>query len=170
MKKRGVTCRDANDAADGGVYFEVDSEVTQLKVVLRDLRTDGHRIAIHLGPPCSTFSRARDRSKATQLRSPTHPSGRPGLDADQRQAVASANRIALNAFDFAVWAARDLQAAITFENPASSYMWPLFASSRLRFKETWADVKLSQCHFGTPYRKDRPELIERTISQFSSSN
>jgi hypothetical protein len=166
MKKRGVKCWDANDAASGGVDFEVEVELTELKSLLRDLRTDGHRFAIHFAPPCCTFSRARDRSRATQLRSTKHPGGLPGLDAGQRKIVASANRIALNAFDLAVWAARDLQAAITFENPATSYIWAFLLSSRPRFQVNWVDIKLSQCHFGTPYRKDR-DGARRTDDQFS---
>ena len=134
-----------------------------MKEELQDLRTEGAALALHFAPPCSSFSRARDRARSTQLRSTTHPEGRPGLDADQRRLVKSANEIALQTFDLAMYAARDLSAVVIIENPASSYIWAMVARARPRFKVTWRDIKVSQCLFGTPYRKDRPSPVERMI-------
>jgi site-specific DNA-cytosine methylase len=118
MQDRGVACRRADDAASGGTDFEVAAEIAILKEDLRDLRTEGAVLALHLAPPCSSFSRARDRAQSTKLRSTSHPEGQPGLDADQRSLVTTANKIALQAFDFAVWAARDLSAVVSMENPS----------------------------------------------------
>ena len=43
---------------------------------------------------------------------------------------------------------------ITLEGPAGSWMWAYLAKFRPQVKQTWLDLKLSQCLFGTPYRKD----------------
>jgi hypothetical protein len=155
MQDRGVNCRRADDAAYGGTDFEVAVEIAILKEELRELRTEGATLALHLAPPCSSFSRARDRAQSTKLRSASHPEGQLGLDADQRSLVTTANKIALQAFDFAVWAARDLSAVVSMENPSSSYMWLVLERARPRVKVLWQDLKISQCMFGAPYRKDR---------------
>ena len=77
--------------------------------------------------------------------------------------MATANRVALNTFDLAVWAARDLSAAVTLDNPATSYLWAHLSRARPRFKVRWEDLKLSQCMFGTSWRKEWPYPVERAI-------
>jgi site-specific DNA-cytosine methylase len=156
MRDRGVTCRGADELIDGGTDFHKADQVDQLKEELRERRMNGATLALHFAPPCATFSRARDRASATQLRSTAHPEGLPGLDADRRSLAEEANAVALQAFDLAAWAARDLSAIVTFENPAASYMWGLVAKLRPAVKATWEDLTLSQCFFGTKYRKDPP--------------
>ena len=156
MQDLGVTCRGADELANGGTNFADPGQVEQLKAELRDLRTEGATIALHFAPPCATFSRARDRASATQLRSSAHPEGLPDLDADRRSLAEEANRVALQAFDLATWAARDLSAIVSFENPATSYMWGFLEMLRPAVKATWVDLTLSQCMFGTQYRKDLP--------------
>jgi hypothetical protein len=142
--------------ATGGTDFSDSTAVAKLKLELRVLRCDGAKLALHFAPTCATFSRARDRAQATQLRSTEFLEGRPGLDADQALFVRTANEIALHTFDLASWAARDLCAAITLENPSSSYLWAFLANSRPQANDNWVDLKISQCMFGAPYRKDRP--------------
>jgi hypothetical protein len=155
MEARGIWCRPADDAATGGVDFNVKKDVDRVKEELRRLRTEGHSLAFHMAPACNSFSHARDRSSATKLRSSRHPEGLPDLDAGQQLLVTSANEMALSSFDLAVWLARDLSAAGTMEGPASSYMWAFLARMRPRFKIRWEDLKLSQCLFGTSWRKER---------------
>jgi hypothetical protein len=161
MRDRGIWCRAADDAATGGIDFGVKEDLDKLKEELRGMRTEGLSLALHLAPPWSTFSRARDRSSTTRLRSSNHPDGRPDVDADQRRRVTTANQVALNSFDLAVWAGRDLSAVVTLENPSSSYIWAFFARARPRFKIRWEDLKLSQCLFGAPWRKDLVVLGRR---------
>ena len=161
MKARGVECRFADDLASGGTDFEDSVQVAQVKAELRDLRTEGATLALLFAPPCFTLSRARDRARATQLRSTAHPEGLPGLDADQSRLVKSANAIVLLVFELAIYAARELSAVVMIENPATSYIWALIARLRPGFKITWRDIKVSQCLFGTPHRKERPRSGER---------
>ena len=123
MQDLGVTCRGADELANGGTNFDDPGQVEQLKAELRDLRTEGATIALHFAPPYATFSRARDRASATQLRSSAHPEGLRDLDAGRRSLAEEANRVALQAFDLATWAAGDLSAIVSFENPATPYMW-----------------------------------------------
>ena len=51
-----------------------------------------------------------------------------------------------------VCAFRDLGGAGTVENPAGSYLWPVL--DRLMPRVPAEDIFLSQCMFGTPYRKN----------------
>ena len=155
MKERGIWCRAPDDAATGGIVFGVKKNLDYLKEELRGMRTEGLSLGLHFATPCCTFTRARDRSEKTRLRSSQHPEGLPDLDADQQSRVTTANDVALDAFDTAVWSARELSAVATLEGPATSYMWAFLARARPRFKVRWVDLKLSQCLFGTPWRKER---------------
>ena len=130
LRGRGIACRGADDLATGGTDFSDPTAVASLKLELRGLRCEGAKLALHFAPPCATFSRARDRSQATQLRSAECPEGRPDLDAGRALLVKTANDIALLTFDLALWAARDLCAAITLENPSSSYLWSFLTKRR----------------------------------------
>jgi hypothetical protein len=104
-------------------------------LTLRLLCANGKRLIIHLAPPCSTFSRARDRSSTTKLRSSSHPAGLAWLNKEQELVADEANRIAEHALDFAAWAAKVLGAVVSFENPSGSYIWP--------FAESLKDLRIS---------------------------
>ena len=156
MQGKGVRCREADELANGGTDFTDLGQIELVKAELRDERTEGASLALHLAPACNTFSHARDRSAATQLRSSAYPEGLPDLDADQRRLVEEASEMALNAFDLAIWAAHDLSASATFESPATSYVWAFLAKLRPLAKVLWKDLTLSQCFFGTKYRKESP--------------
>jgi hypothetical protein len=170
LRRLGVTCREADDLATGGTDFRNAAAVAVVKLELRGLRCEGWKLALHFATPCSSFSRARDRSEATQLRSSEFPEGLPNLDAGQALVVEQGNDVALIAFDAAVWAAKDLCASVTSENPATSYLWLFLAKRRPLAKVTWFDLKISQCLFGTPYRKDRPSHTEGRIGSRSQSS
>ena len=114
------------------------------------LRTDGHRIMLHLEPPARTFARARDRSVRTRLRSQARPWGfQPDLDSATTRENGAARRM----HDFAVKAARDLQAAVTFSAPAASYLW-MFLDDGSSPSSKYADVVLSTCLYGAKARKN----------------
>jgi hypothetical protein len=123
MLRKGIRCREADEVeTKGGIDFRQCKEVAKLKVELRDRRTEGATFLRHFAPPCSTFSRARDRAAVTRLRSTESPEGSTDLDAYQRSQVTEANEVALQTLDLAIWAAKELSAVITLENPAGSYM------------------------------------------------
>ena len=154
MLKLGIACEPPNDAAEGGTDFTSKPQVERLKAHLRVLRMSGKRLVIHLAPPCSTFSRARDRSKATRLRSSSHPAGLAWLNPERAEIAGEANQIALHAFDFAVWAAKALDAVVSLENPSGSYIWPWSTLQKDFSESSFEDAVVSQCLFGAPYRKD----------------
>ena len=137
----------ADEASQGGTNFAVDEEVASLKGNLEKWQADGRKIALHLAPPCSTFSRARDRGSRTRLRSKKFPAGLPG----KRDRVQEANRIALAAWNLASWAA-SRGMLVSMENPRTSYLWE-FVEEHGDGGEAWTDVAFAQCRFGAPHQK-----------------
>jgi hypothetical protein len=131
-----------------------------VRVVLRSLRTLDLLHLLLLAIPCSTFSRARDRSGATCLRSSARPWGLEGLTEAQQAIVNEANTIARQAWDLAVWAAKELKAVVMIENPKTSYLWEFLASIHPSSSpQPWCDYIVSQCRFGTAYRKASGDII-----------
>ena len=154
-KLAGIRCRSPDDIATGGVDFEIASQIHALREELRNLRTDEDVcLILHFAPPCSTFSRARGRSKRTRLRSTRRPGGLRGLRREQKADVKSANKIAKHTWEVACWAAKELKAIVTLESPRLSYIWAFFATLPGASAQIWQDVLVSQCRFGTTYRKD----------------
>ena len=98
------------------------------------------KLFLHLAPPCSTFSRARDRAKRTRVRSLNQPAGfRP-----RSKKVNEGNEMAKQAIIIARWAHSELGTTVTFEHPDRSYIWiyglPWFGPPR-----TYRDVRMSYC-------------------------
>ena len=91
----------ADEVSLGGTNFLDAHEVEMLQEKLLNLVGEGRRVALHVAPPCSTFSRARDRRRRTRLRSAEFPAGLPRC----QEQVRDANAIALAAFDLVTWAA-----------------------------------------------------------------
>ena len=149
VARLGVPTWQPDDLATGGVDFSDGDAVAAVKRRLEDWKSRGASLILHFAPPCSTFSRARDRSRLTRLRSPEHPEGLPGMEAE----VAVANKIAENTLELAEWAAVSLDAVVTIENPGTSYLWEFWGPSRVK-DVLVDDLFLSQCCFGTPYRKN----------------
>lgn len=116
-----------------------DAHVTkQVKApVLRlDLTTDRgvqllctRVVAVHLGRPCGTNSRARDirchsGPDPQPLRSMVRPDGLPSLAGIDLQRVLSANALYKLSAEFFQWCT--LHGALcSLENPARSYMWDI---------------------------------------------
>ena len=71
----GITTLPPQDVETGGIDFLNQVELDQLWQSWRDEAAMGKRIYFHAAPPCSTFSRARDRSSTTRLRSSLFPAG-----------------------------------------------------------------------------------------------
>ena len=75
-------------------------------------------LVIHLAPPCATFSKARDRSWRTRVRTQSQPAGIKPIP----WKVRNANTVAKHAILFARWAVETLGATVTLENPFFSYL------------------------------------------------
>ena len=154
MELAGVPVDPPNDLADGGVDFGKLHEVEALKSYVADLSASGVNLMIHVAPPCATFSRARDRSWRTRLRSSQRPQGLVGLGWWCKEA----NKVARHTLDFVEFCARDLGACVTMENPSTSYLW-----SFLQFdpKLPFDDVVFSPCKFGALCKKaDEGKVLE----------
>lgn len=107
----------------------------------------------HLGTPCGSFSRARDRpAKPPQLRSDSCPLGLQGLRPADSKKVAIGNL--LMRFTVRVLLlALQLGLAFTVENPQKSRLWlcpPFRRLLRRRFVQQ-QDVEF--CAFGTQWKK-----------------
>lgn len=90
VRAQGLTALPPEGLATGGLDMSQPAAVKLLCSRWKALRSEGVDLAVHFAPPCSTFSRARDRRKNTQLRSLAHPEGLRGAAA----AVEVGNRVA----------------------------------------------------------------------------
>jgi hypothetical protein len=146
MSKAGVPVRSPDDLAGGGTDFQDKQAVDEVRRELGALVTSGVKLMVHFAPPCSTFSRARNRSGRTRLRSDEFPQGFPRC----QDKCHSANLIARNTLDLAEWLVREGKAAVSIENPESSMLWAyLDFDPELEM----TDVTFSACMFGPPYQK-----------------
>ena len=136
-----------DEVAQGGTNFLDELAVSKLQENIERQVASGLRVALHLAPPCSTFSRARDRSRKTRLRSAEFPAGLPRC-ADQ---VKDANSVALAAFDLAVWASQ-LGVLVSIENPRKSYLWDFLAARRVD-EASGTDHHFCACMHGAGYQK-----------------
>ena len=117
VKKVGIRCEAPQDLAQGGVDFTKRDQVEELWQHYKKLAGDGAQLVVHVAPPCSTFSRARDRSAATRCRSWSAPEGLNELSATTIQKVREGNEITDNTLA-TVKLLIELGAAITWEQPA----------------------------------------------------
>ena len=99
-------------------------------------------VAIHLGLPCGTASKARDRpiSKELQqlgvpspapLRSAEYPLGIPGVSGVHATKLAKANELYKLGLEIILFAFKR-QAVISVENPFSSYLWAALIQLTMR--------------------------------------
>ncbi len=117
--KAGLPTAKPQDKAQSGFDLATDEGLHAAQVELRQLAGHCKQLYVHLAPPCSTFSRARDRSRKTSLRSSRRPHGiAPGPE------VLAGNAVALRAARLAVFAVTECGASVSMENPAISYLWP----------------------------------------------
>ena len=113
----------------------------------------GQLLGIHLGTPCSSFSRARDRKPGPPpLRSDSHPLGMPELlPADMRKV-----RVGNSLMRFTVrLAAQALQCRVplTIENPRSSRLWLCPGVLRLLRRSHVQAWRYDFCMFGERWKK-----------------
>eukprot|EP00438_Fugacium_kawagutii_P003851 Skav230672 [mRNA] locus=scaffold2185:329965:335309:- [translate_table: standard] len=107
----------------------------------------------HLGTPCHSFSRARDRPGGPpRLRSDQHPMGLTGLrDCDQRK-VTEGNKL-MRFSTSVLLAAIQLHIPFTLENPRNSRLWLCGSVRNVMRRRATTQVDVTFCAFGTPWKK-----------------
>lgn len=107
----------------------------------------------HLGTPCNTFSRARDRQPGPPpLRSDIHVMGLPNLRAHDAVKVAEGNlfmRFSVQVMTLAI----ALGLGFTMENPGRSRIWLVPAVRKLLRSRCISFQLFEMCMFGTPWKK-----------------
>ena len=128
-------------------------------------------VAIHLGLPCGTASKARDRpiSKELQqlgvpspapLRSAAYPLGIPGISGVNATKLAKANELYKLAVEI-IRFADERQVVISIENPFSSYLWAALVQLTLKHSlevmrayNKLEMVRFHSCCHGSRRKKD----------------
>ena len=128
-------------------------------------------VAIHLGLPCGTASKARDRpiSKELQqlgvpspapLRSAAFPLGIPGVTGVNATKLAKANELYRLGLEIMLFASKR-QVVISIENPFSSYLWAALVQLTLRHSleamqiyNKLEMVRFHSCCHGSRRKKD----------------
>ena len=131
---------------------------------------------LHLGLPCGTCSRARERplpgnQGARPLRGPDALFGLPGLRAFESEQVAAANEVYRAAVRL-LFRAYQTGALVSIENPVRSWLWPLLASliksfGNAAFAEWYfslQDYDFDACMFGS--RRAKATRIKGTPGVF----
>ena len=132
-----------------GIDFLDLSAVHTLWQEWRPLVDAGARLIFHVAPPCATFSRARDRSSRTKLRSSLSPGGLYPSEPRTLDGNLIAKHTALSV-DFLV---NELGAVGSWEQPAGSYMFPYLETLGLPMAQPDKVILLHQCKFGRPWKK-----------------
>ena len=108
-------------------------------------------VAVWLGTPCTSFSRARDVPPGPPpLRSDNQPYGLPGLSAADQLKVRIGNELAWFSVRVLTLCA-SLRIAAALENPWTSRIW-LFRGFR-RLRRRWKLLATDYCQDGMPWRK-----------------
>ena len=119
-------------------------------------------VAIHMGPPCGTSSRAREIKKSKRynpppLRSNAHPDGLPALTGSALDRVTTANRLYLFCSEVMAWATR-MGIIASIENPLRSHAWDTSHMKRHLTGIKLYEVVFHHCMYGATPRK-RTKLL-----------
>ena len=134
---------------ENGVNFADEHAVTAWCTALTEKLADYKQVFFHVAPPCASFSRARDRSIKTRLRSSAVPGGWYHDD----PTTINGNKIAVNTARVVDFLLDHFEAVGSWEQPAGSYMFPYLESITGLQHQPSASVLLHQCRFGRSYRK-----------------
>ena len=125
-------------------------------------------VAVHMGPPCGTSSRARDIRRKSgpdpkPLRSEKWPNGLPHLVGKDLLRVKLANQLYdISSQIYEYCCANGILA--TVENPARSYMWLTDSFANICKKNRKHSAILHHCMFGSR-RKKATKLLENGPQQ-----
>ena len=92
---------------------------------IQEKHQDGERLVVLAHPPLLTFSRSRDRSVRSRLRSLHHPEGLPRLGRQDRQLVNVHNAFTSELLNIIEWSLDSLKVPAAVQHPASSHFWRL---------------------------------------------
>ena len=125
-----------------------------MELVWRILGQD-NCIAVHMGPPCGTSSRARNiRRKEGRdpkpLRSDQWPNGLPFLQGSDKKRVGLANELYMQCAKISEHCTK-VGILCTIENPGNSYFWSTTYMTELAVG--YNDVFLHHCMFGSERKK-----------------
>eukprot|EP00438_Fugacium_kawagutii_P028256 Skav200691 [mRNA] locus=scaffold6391:1205:6504:+ [translate_table: standard] len=134
-----------------GPQYDLTRRSNQRKIL--NWMEKGYIRAGHLGTPCNSFSRARDRPGGPPpLRSDGCPLGLPNLrEADQTKV-----RIGNSLMYFSCMVLRlalMLHIAVSMENPGRSRLWICPSVKKLLSRRFTSLVDVTFCAFGTPWKK-----------------
>ena len=147
---------DKNRHASKVHVIDLDLTVQPCVDVFKQMLSDLQPSYIHMGLPCNTCSRAREKPLPkhcknargpTPLRDADNLLGRPGLSVNDQAKVQSANQL----YHLAIWVLRWCMSSgcmVSIENPHRSWLWPLLAllamTSSSRFSSTrWMLLSLT---------------------------
>jgi hypothetical protein len=109
--------------------------------------------AVHLGTPCGSFSRIRDRPNGPpRLRSDQCPRGLPGLAPNAQEEVRLGNLFA-NFSALVLLTCSRSGVPGTLENPSSSRLWLMPSVISILGRRASSSVVFDMCSFGTQWRK-----------------
>ena len=154
---KGVLSQAARKA--GWIAIEIDIAhgfdvlIPKFKKILLGFIRSKLVTAVHLGVPCSSWSRARDRPNGPpRLRSDLEVWGLPALAPHDQKKVDTGNALARLCFRLAAVAMQHGVAG-SIENPATSRLWIIPPARRLQTHSRVQSVSVDFCLFGTPWRK-----------------
>jgi len=134
-----------------GEQYDLTKRANQQKII--HWMQHGLVRAGHLGTPCNSFSRARDRPGGPPpLRSDTEPMGKQFLQAADAAKVRIGN-ILLYFSCRVLGLALQLHLPFTLGNPQRSRLWITPPILRLLRKQHFSYVDVHFCMFGTPWKK-----------------
>ena len=134
-----------------GPAYDVTTE--GLQILIRGWIASGFIEAVHLGLPCDSFSRARDRRPGPPpLRSDALPMGLPHLRESGQQKVISGNRLLRFSVSLVVMCAR-CNVPATLENPWTSRAWITPSMKWLCRRKEVSLYRTDFCMWGRPHRK-----------------
>ena len=140
------------------------SDLTRKPVLLK-IRDDifrGSVIAAMLAPPCTSFTRARDRTSI--IRTSEQPWGLDGLDPVDAQKVHVGNRCMRSALRIIFWLER-MKVPWILEHPFSSKAWYLPRLRYLRRQPHIRAVATDFCQFNVPWQKLCSRIDEQDLAR-----
>ncbi len=148
---RGIPIFEVDVASGDGA----DLLVRRNQTLVRGWIRCGWVVAVWMGTPCNSFSRARENpnwSNVQPLRSDEHPLGLPGLLPHNQAKVTAGNTLARFSAGVLLLAAR-CGVPATVENPATSRIWKLPCFVQVARHPAARSWRSDFCQDGTPWRK-----------------
>ena len=172
MRQSGFSVLSIDHESNGALVPIVTLDLTSNsgQSILWDVLASPNLLGVHMGLPCGTASRAREKPVSAQLqaqgapnppplRSATCPLGLPGLSQYHQAKVTSANELYALAVEILLFCV-DNDVVVSIENPANSWLWAALVQLSLRHSTSaaralnWLEkVVFHACCHGSTRRK-----------------